>query len=101
MDRFSQSRVIAATLPDLFPSADAARKAFYRAAECSRGHIPISIPIRICPREGFEPARIKQNGARYAVDVQILSDPNVRAGLCEKYGLEIVDAPPANALRLK
>ena len=37
--------IIAATLPDLFHSADAARKAFYRAAECSRGHIPISIPI--------------------------------------------------------
>jgi hypothetical protein len=58
--------VVAAILPDVFETAEAARK----AAERSHGQNPIRTLLGFCPRESGT-ARVKLTGGRYAVPVRI------------------------------
>jgi putative DNA primase/helicase len=59
--------IVAAIVPDLYPSAEAARDA---GKERSRGENPYKIYYGLPPRESGA-ARIRLAGARYAVPVQI------------------------------
>lgn len=68
--------IAAAILPDLFSGPDAARKGF----GSSRGQNPIENPyIGICPREGWSCVRVRPEGGRYAVDVEVRAGTRAEA----------------------
>lgn len=84
--------VVAAILPDVFETPDAARK----ADERSHGHILNKIHIRICPRENAT-ARVRLAGARYAVPVAIRARSEAEArALLERVlpGADLLDFVP-------
>lgn len=94
---------VAAILPDVYATADAARDA-HKARACSRGGIPIISLIGIPPRESGT-ARVKLAGARYAVAVRIRarSEAEARDMLARVLpGADLLDfvPPPEPALDL-
>lgn len=87
--------VVAAILPDVFPTADAARDA-HKARACSRGGFPIRYHIGKPPRESGT-GRVRLAGGRYAVPVAIRarSEADARA-LLERVlpGADLLDFVP-------
>ena len=84
--------VVAAILPDVFQTADAARK----AAERSHGQNPIRTLLGFCPRESGT-GRVKLADARYAVSVRIRarSEAEARAMLARALpGADLVEFVP-------
>lgn len=87
--------MVAAILPDLFPSAEAARDAGKDRA--SRGGNPIDSPIGISPRERST-ARVRLAGGRYAVPVVLAADTLAEAeAILARLGLaaDVLDFVPA------
>lgn len=84
--------VVAAILPDVFETSEAARK----AAERSHGQNPIRTLLGFCPRESGT-GRVKLAGARYAVAVRIRARSEAEArALLERVlpGADLLDFVP-------
>lgn len=84
--------VIAAVLPDMFATPEAARDAFKARAvsKRSRGENLISILIGISPREDWKPAKVQRG--RYATPVEIrCASRDEAVSLCERHGLKLAE----------